>query len=167
MKMKSWTPLVMIGSMILFMALLMLLFSYLIGGPSMLPMLYYMTGTSGAGMGTLMLMVLLGLAGMGGMMYLMMRWMSGNHGPMAHMMKDEEGTSAQVDPENLDTMVFTLPDVSCQGCKMKIEAELVKLSGVDSVVVDVESQTAEVRLIKPPTQKELEERLKGIGYPAQ
>ena len=166
MKMKSWMPLLMIGVMILFMIGLMLLFGYLVGGPTILPMLYFMTGANGAGMGRLMLVALLGLVGMGGMMYLMFRWMSGRHGPMARMMGSGESSLSGVDSKNLDTLVFNLPDVSCDHCKMKVEAELGKLPGVDSVEVDLESQTAEIRVVTPPTRSEIEGVLREIGYPA-
>jgi len=69
--------------------------------------------------------------------------------------------------KDLTTMTFNIPAVNCAHCKMKIEQEVGKLSGVTAVNVDVDAKQAVITLILPPTQSEIETLLTKFGYPPE
>jgi copper chaperone len=43
-----------------------------------------------------------------------------------------------------NTVVYTVPDISCGHCKQAIETEVGAVDGVDSAVVDIERRTVSV-----------------------
>ena len=167
MKMKSWMPLVMIIGMSLGMIAIMALVFFLFGGSSMLPMLSIMFGSGGVSMWRLMLVPTLMIIAMVGLMVPLKRWMMGGKGPMAMMSGNEASSDADYESGEYTRLEFNLPDVSCAHCKMKIEDELRKMPGLESVNVEVETRQAVVYLIKPPTRTEIESRLDKIGYPVE
>ena len=167
MKMKSRMPLVMITVMILVMFAFMALVFFMFGGSSMLPMLSIMFGSEGGSMWLFMLVPVLMILAMAGIMVPLMRWMMGGKGPMAMMTGNEASSDSDYQSGEYTHLEFNLPDVSCAHCKMKIEEELKKIPGVESVNVKVETRQAVVKLIKPPTKTEIESLLVKIGYPVE
>ena len=114
-----------------------------------------------------MLFPLLGLLVMFGVMFFMFRWMTGSRGLMSMMMGKEQAAHHQDEQNNLNTLTFYVPAVNCAHCKMKIEQEVGALPGVASVIVDVDTRQAVIKLISPPTRSALEALLTGIGYPPE
>jgi copper chaperone CopZ len=167
MKMKPWMPLVMIAVMTLGMITLMVMISLMFGAPNMVSLMLPMVGNAPSGMWQLMVLPALGLLVMGGLMFFMFRWMAKRMGMMPGSGSKTETITQEGESKHTTTLTFTIPNVSCDGCKTRIESELGSMSGVASVFVDVEKQKAEVNLIKPPGRSEIETLLKDIGYPAQ
>ena len=167
MKMRSWMPLVMITVMSLGMIAIMALVFFMFGGSSMLPMLSIMFGSEAGSMWLVMLVPVLMILAMAGIMVPLMRWMMGGKGPMAMMTGNEVRSDADDQSGEYTRLEFNLPDVSCAHCKMKIEEELKKIPGVESVNVNVETRRAVVKLIKPPTKSEIEFLLDKMGYPVE
>jgi len=67
----------------------------------------------------------------------------------------------------MNTVTYTIPRISCGHCKMNIERELGKLSGVASITVDVNSKKAIIKYESPATEAEIETLLIEIGYPPE
>ncbi len=44
----------------------------------------------------------------------------------------------------MDQVTLSVPDISCNHCKMSIEGAVSELGGIDSAVVDVADRTVEV-----------------------
>ncbi|MDJ0497712.1 MAG: copper ion binding protein [Acidimicrobiia bacterium] len=44
----------------------------------------------------------------------------------------------------MDQVTLSVPDISCDHCKMSIEGAVNELSGIDSAVVDVAGRTVDV-----------------------
>ena len=44
----------------------------------------------------------------------------------------------------MDQVTLSVPDISCNHCKMSIEGAVSELSGIDSAVIDVADRTVEV-----------------------
>lgn len=65
----------------------------------------------------------------------------------------------------MKTVTYNIPKVSCGHCKMNIEREVGKLSGVVSVTVDVEAKNAIIKYDSPATEAEIETLLIESGYP--
>ena len=67
----------------------------------------------------------------------------------------------------MNTVTYNIPKVSCGHCKMNIEREVGKLSGVASVTVDVGAKKAIIKYDSPATKAEIEELLIEMGYPPE
>ena len=67
----------------------------------------------------------------------------------------------------MNIVTYTIPTVSCSHCKMNIEREVGKLSGVASVNVDVDAKKAIIKYDSPTTETEIETLLIEIGYPPE
>jgi copper chaperone CopZ/quercetin dioxygenase-like cupin family protein len=166
-------PMLMFGLMTIFM-LAVMVGLWQIGASPMAAMLssYY---DLGAGVWGVMLVPMLGLLGLGVMMFFMYRTMLRRAGPMGSgmnsakhfaMMKERQDMHEMpVDP-SLETLTYTIPAVSCGGCKQTIEEKVRELEGVAAVRVEVDSKTAVVSYEPPATEKEIELLLERIGYPA-
>jgi copper chaperone CopZ len=165
MKMKRWMPFVMIGGMILVMASLMGMLSFMLGETNPLTMMNPSGENGISGMWRVMAISFLGLLLMSGLMFFLFRWMTGSKGSMSLMMGVREIDDFQWEQSNITKLTLNVPDVSCAHCKMKIEQEIGSLPGVDSVFVDVDTKLIEINLITPPTKTEIESFLSEIGYP--
>jgi len=67
----------------------------------------------------------------------------------------------------MNTVTYNIPKVSCGHCKMNIEREVGKLSGVASVIVDVTAKKAIIKYDPPTTKDAIETLLIEIGYPPE
>ena len=65
----------------------------------------------------------------------------------------------------MNTITYNILTVNCGHCKMNIEREVGKLSGVTSVTVDVEAKKAIIKYNSPTTKIEIEKLLIEMGYP--
>ena len=74
-----------------------------------------------------------------------------------------EGKGPESKKNAMNTVIYNIPTVSCGHCKMNIEREVGKLSGVVSVNVD--SKKAIIKYHSPATKTEIETLLIEIGYP--
>jgi len=78
-----------------------------------------------------------------------------------------EGSGSESKENDMNTITYNIPKVSCGHCKMNIEREVGKLSGVASVTVDVKAKKATIKYDSPATKVEIETLLLEIGYPPE
>lgn len=83
------------------------------------------------------------------------------------MMGTRPNPQIQREQKDLTIMTLNVPAVNCSHCKMKIEQEVGKLSGVTAVNVDLDAKQVVIKLILPPTKTEIENLLTEIGYPPE
>jgi copper chaperone CopZ len=124
-------------------------------------------GNLGSEMWRVMLIPFLGLLVMVGLMFFFFRRMTGSMGLMTMMVGNRHEPQLQSAENDLTALTYSLPDVNCAHCKMKIEGEVSNLPGVASVNVDIEAKQAVIKLISPPTKAEIEALLSDIGYPPE
>lgn len=136
------------------------------------PMAMMFSGFNGMGIGVwgAMLLPMLGLLGMGVMMVVMYRTLSGSGGGM--MQHDHAGMMARQKSSKdaapgMQMVTYTIPAISCAGCKETIEARVAQVKGVSSVHVDVGSRRAVIGFDEPATKVELERVLSEMGYPVE
>ncbi len=134
------------------------------------PLAMMLTGFDGMGLGAwgAMLLPMFGLLGMGVIMFVMYRTMASMGGGMmqhdhAAMMAKKD--SARESVPSKKQVSYTLPAISCIGCKKTIEESVAKLEGVASVRVDVGTRQALIGYDAPATEEAIENLLAGIGYP--
>ncbi len=65
----------------------------------------------------------------------------------------------------MQTTTFTAPDIECAGCANSIKKALSKLSGVESVDVDIEAKTVRVAHSSEATKEILAKTLDKAGFP--
>jgi len=167
-------PMLMFGLMTVFMLVAMVGLVQI--GASPMAMMLSNFGDLGIGVWGAMLVPMLGLLGLGVMMFFMYRTVISGTGmvgsgmnPAKHlaMMTERQSTpETQVDP-SFETSTYTIPSISCGGCKKTIEEKVGELEGVASVQVDVDSKKTVVRYRTPATKNEIKLLLEKIGYPAQ
>lgn len=59
---------------------------------------------------------------------------------------------------------LTVPDISCDHCKMSIEGAVGELAGVSQVEVSVAERTVDVNYDEPVTEGEIVTAIEGQGY---
>ena len=64
----------------------------------------------------------------------------------------------------MNTVTYNISKISCGHCKMNIEREVGKLSGVASVTVDVDAKKAIIKYDSPATKTAIETLLIEMGY---
>jgi copper chaperone len=69
--------------------------------------------------------------------------------------------------ENMKTVTYTIPNISCGHCVHTIKTELGELTGVQSVDANPDSKQATIVFQDPATEQQILELLKEINYPAQ
>ena len=137
-------------------------------GASPMAMMLGGVGGMGAGLWRTMLLPMLGLAGMTVMMFVMYRMMTKMGRGMAyqnHVALKADKKAPQQDRQAKQTVRYTIPGISCGGCKQAIEGQVAALAGVSSVQVDVASQQATIDFDGPATKARIEQFLVEIGYP--
>ena len=67
----------------------------------------------------------------------------------------------------MNTVTYNIPTMSCGHCKMNIEREVGKISGVVSVTVDLDAKKAIIKYDSPATEAEIETLLIENGYPPE
>ena len=66
----------------------------------------------------------------------------------------------------MQTVTYTVPNISCKHCTHTITMELSDLEGVSEVKADVETKKVKVTFDAPATETELRQTLSDINYPA-
>lgn len=163
---NSRRPMWMFGIMALSMLIVMVGLWQI--GASPMAMMFSGFGNMGLGVWGTMLLPMLGLLGMFVMMFFMYRTMSGmSRGKGMHDHASMMGKNTNIEAEQTDGehVTYTIPAISCDGCKETIEKKVRELEGVSSVQVDVDNQQAEIEYEAPATRAGIESYLAEIGYP--
>jgi copper chaperone len=66
----------------------------------------------------------------------------------------------------VNTVTYSVPNISCKHCTHTITMELSEIEGVAKVDADVETRLVTVQFEAPATEKELKDTLVEINYPA-
>lgn len=66
----------------------------------------------------------------------------------------------------MNTITYTIPNISCNHCVMHVTHGLKELSGVTEVKANADTKLVEVTYVAPTTDEEMREKLVEIGYPA-
>lgn len=66
----------------------------------------------------------------------------------------------------MNTICYSVPNISCDHCVMHIQKALQPLAGVKKVDVDLASKSVTVEFDSPATELQLRAVLAEIGYPA-
>ena len=66
----------------------------------------------------------------------------------------------------MNSVCYSVPNVSCNHCVMHVTKALQPLDGVTKVDVDLESKSVTVEFDSPATELQLRAVLAEIGYPA-
>jgi len=69
--------------------------------------------------------------------------------------------------DNMTTIQYKVPSISCHHCAHTIKMELQEVKGVNSVDVDVESKAVTVSFDPPANEGVIEKLLEEINYPVQ
>ena len=67
----------------------------------------------------------------------------------------------------METITYSIPNISCQHCVARVTKALEGLSGVTDVEADLASKTIEVSFEAPATDHAIREVLREIDYPAE
>ena len=67
----------------------------------------------------------------------------------------------------METITYSIPNISCQHCVARVTKALEGLSGVTDVEADLASKTIEVSFEAPATDPAIREVLREIDYPAE
>jgi copper chaperone CopZ len=67
----------------------------------------------------------------------------------------------------MNQVTYSIPNISCNHCVMRIKTALLKLDGVQDVEGDPESKQIRVEFDDPSSDELLRETLKEIDYPAE
>jgi len=65
----------------------------------------------------------------------------------------------------MNTVTYTIPNISCQHCVHTITNELTDLAGVSSVEGDLDSKKVTISFEAPATQEQIVGALVEINYP--
>jgi copper chaperone CopZ len=124
-------------------------------------------GSMGFGAWGAMLIPMFGLLGMGAMMVVMYRNMSrmsaGMQGHDHSTMISRHGPEQTMEATQRAT--YSVPSISCGGCKQTIEGKIGQLEGVAVVNVDIAAKQASIAFGAPATDAGIVEAFEEIGYP--
>jgi copper ion binding protein len=67
----------------------------------------------------------------------------------------------------MNTVTYTIPNISCHHCVHTIQTELAELAGVTSVQAVVQTKQVTVQFDAPASPEKIEQALQEIDYPAQ
>ncbi len=65
----------------------------------------------------------------------------------------------------MTTVTYSIPNISCSHCVHTITTELLDISGVQSVMADLEKKQATITFGSPATEDQIKELLVEINYP--
>lgn len=157
MNSMNWKPILVFG--------LMTMFGIMIGAMIAITRVSSGSGAWWERMPGVMVFLFIGMLMMPLIMALFLRNMARGGRLMSRMMGHSYASPQQSMENNMTTLTYTVPAVNCGHCKMMIEREVGKLSGVAAVNVDVDSRKAVIKLVSPATEAEIETVLAEIGYP--
>ena len=66
----------------------------------------------------------------------------------------------------MQTVTFSIPNISCNHCVHTIQSEVSDLAGVTTVTANKDTRTAVVTFDSPATEEGIRALLKEINYPA-
>jgi copper chaperone len=67
----------------------------------------------------------------------------------------------------MNTVTYTIPNISCNHCVHTIQTELADLAGVKSVQAVLPTKQVTVQYDAPASPEQIEQTLQEINYPAQ
>ncbi len=67
----------------------------------------------------------------------------------------------------MNTVTYTIPNISCNHCVHTINMELGDLEGVKGVDANLDSKLVKVEYEAPATEQKIEETLAEINYPVK
>ncbi len=67
----------------------------------------------------------------------------------------------------MNTVTYTVPNISCSHCVHTIQTELGDLTGVQSVQAVLDTKQVTVQYNAPATPEKIEQTLQEIDYPVQ
>lgn len=67
----------------------------------------------------------------------------------------------------MNSVTYTIPNISCHHCTHTITMELSDLDGVSKVDADVQSKKVTVEFNEPATEQAIKSLLAEINYPAE
>lgn len=67
----------------------------------------------------------------------------------------------------MQTITYTVPNISCKHCTHTISMELSDLEGVNQVEADVQTKLVKVTFDVPATDDSIRQTLAEINYPAE
>ena len=65
----------------------------------------------------------------------------------------------------MNTVTYTVPNISCKHCTHTITMELSEIEGVSNVEADVQTQLVKVTFDVPATEQIIKDTLAEINYP--
>jgi len=69
--------------------------------------------------------------------------------------------------ETMNTVTYTIPNISCKHCVHTIKMEVSELEGVRSVEADPQTKQAVITFDAPATEEAIKALLAEINYPAK
>lgn len=67
----------------------------------------------------------------------------------------------------MNTVTYTVPNISCKHCTHTISMELSDLDGVSNVDADPETKKVTVQFAAPASEETIKDTLAEINYPAE
>jgi copper chaperone len=65
----------------------------------------------------------------------------------------------------MNTVTYSVPNISCNHCVHTIKMEVSDLAGVQSVAADVDTKTATISFEPPASEEKIKQLLAEIDYP--
>lgn len=65
----------------------------------------------------------------------------------------------------MNTVTYSIPNISCGHCVHTIQTELTEMPGIDSVIANQETRTVEIIFGSPATEDGIKTLLAEINYP--
>jgi copper ion binding protein len=65
----------------------------------------------------------------------------------------------------MTTVVYNIPNISCNHCVHTIQSEVSELSGVKTVAADLNNKKATISFDTPATEEQIKSLLAEINYP--
>ena len=65
----------------------------------------------------------------------------------------------------MNTVTYSIPNISCNHCVHTIKMEVSDLDGVQSVAADVDTKTATISFEPPASEEKIQKLLAEINYP--
>ncbi len=65
----------------------------------------------------------------------------------------------------MESVTYTIPNISCKHCVHTIKSEVSELAGVKSVEADPQTKQATIMFEAPATEEQVKALLAEVGYP--
>ena len=67
----------------------------------------------------------------------------------------------------MTTVSYSIPNISCNHCVHTMQTEIAELTGVKSVLADINTKIAKISFEPPATEEIIKKQLAEINYPAE